>query len=76
MHSRLRELLAKSTPSIVTLGLMNAWKDLHNHDRMLYSSIFFSLGNLDIVTFLVEGKHCDLEAKDKDGETPLHYAMK
>ena len=75
MHSRLRELLAKCTPSIVTLGLMNAWKNFHNHDRMLYSSIFFSWGKLDIVAFLVEGKHCDLEAKDKDGDTPLHVAI-
>ena len=44
---------------------------------MLYSSIFcFSSNNWDIVTFLMVGKHCDVEAKDKDGETVLHYAMR
>ena len=31
---------------------------------------------LEIVQFLVNGKHCNTEAVDKDGQTPLHYAMK
>ena len=32
--------------------------------------------HLGIVQFLVNGKHCNTEAVDKDGLTPLHYAMK
>ena len=43
---------------------------------MLYSFNFFSSNNWDIVTFLVKGKNCDLDAKDKDGKTLLHYAMR
>ena len=31
---------------------------------------------LEIVQFLVNGKHCNTEAVDKDGQTPLHYAVK
>ena len=29
-----------------------------------------------MVHFLVEGKHCNPEAKDKDGRTPLHRAVR
>ena len=31
-----------------------------------------SNGHLEVVQFLVEGKHCNPEAKDGYGETPLH----
>ena len=33
-------------------------------------------GHLKVVQFLVEGKHGNPEAKDKDGVTPLHLAAK
>ena len=31
---------------------------------------------LETVEFLVNGKYCNTEAVDKDGLTPLHYAVK
>ena len=31
---------------------------------------------LEIVQFLVNGKHCNTEAVDKDGWTPLHWAVR
>ena len=33
-------------------------------------------GYFKIVQFLVNGKHCNTEAVDKDGLTPLHHAMR
>ena len=33
-------------------------------------------GHLKVVRFLVEGKHCNPEAKDGGGWTPLHEAAK
>ena len=35
-----------------------------------------SWGHLEVVQFLVEGKYCNPEAKDEDGETILHYAAR
>ena len=35
-----------------------------------------SNGHLEVVQFLVEGQYCNLEAKDGDGQTPLHEAAK
>ena len=35
---------------------------------------FFRRGYLNIVQFLVDGQHCNLEAKDNNGWTALHYA--
>ena len=32
-------------------------------------------GCFKIVQFLVNGKHCNTEAVDKDGLTPLHLAV-
>ena len=32
--------------------------------------------HLNTVEVLVGGKYCDLNCKDKDGETPLHCALK
>ena len=34
----------------------------------------FRYGHLSIVQFLVDGQHCNLEAKDKDGMTAIHWA--
>ena len=34
------------------------------------------LNHLEIVLFLVNGKHCNTEAVDNDGWTPLHYAVR
>ena len=31
--------------------------------------------HLGIVQFLVNGKHCNTEAVDKYGHTPLHWAV-
>ena len=31
--------------------------------------------HLEIVQFLVNGKHCNTEAVDKDEWTPLHWAV-
>ena len=31
-------------------------------------------GNVDILRHLVIDKHCDVNAKEKNGYTPLHYA--
>ena len=31
---------------------------------------------LEIVQFLVNGKHCNTEAVDKSGQTPLHLAVR
>ena len=33
-------------------------------------------GRLETVQFLVNGKHCNTEAVDKDGLTPLHWAVR
>ena len=33
-------------------------------------------GNFKIVRFLFNGKHCNTEAVDKDGQTLLHLAVK
>ena len=33
-------------------------------------------GHLKIVQFLINRKHCNTEAVDKYGRTPLHYAVK
>ena len=32
-------------------------------------------GYVEIVQFLVNGKHCNAEAVDKSGWTPLHHAV-
>ena len=44
---------------------------------LVYSvSLFlFSYAHLDIVKYLVDGGHCQPNSKDKDGRTPLHYAV-
>ena len=34
----------------------------------------FRNGHLNVVRFLVDGQHCNLEAKDKEGGTAIHYA--
>ena len=33
-------------------------------------------GRLKIVQFLINGKHCNTEAVDKDGQTLLHFAVR
>ena len=33
-------------------------------------------GHLKIVEFLVQGDHCDPDAKDKNGCTALHYGVR
>ena len=33
-------------------------------------------GLLKIVQFLINGKHCITEAVDKNGQTPLHWAVR
>ena len=38
--------------------------------------LLISNGHLEIVQFLINGKHCNTEAVDKDGRTPLHYAVR
>ena len=32
-------------------------------------------GRSEIIQFLINGKHCNTEAVDKDGWTPLHWAV-
>ena len=38
--------------------------------------LFIRRGRLETVQFLVNGKHCNTEAVDKDGQTPLHLAVR
>ena len=38
--------------------------------------LFIRNNYLDLVKFLAEGKHCNLEAKNSEGETPLHVAAR
>ena len=38
--------------------------------------LFIRNNDLDLVKFLAEGKHCNLEAKDSGGQTPLHVAAR
>ena len=33
-------------------------------------------GHLKVVQFLIEGKHCNAEANDEDGQTPLDHAVR
>ena len=33
-------------------------------------------GHLKVVQFLVEGRYCNPEAKDRGGQTPLHHAAR
>ena len=36
----------------------------------------FRNNHLNVVKFLVDGKHCNLEAKDKDEWTVIHWAAR
>ena len=38
--------------------------------------LLISNGRLEIVQFLINGKHCNTEAVDKYGQTPLHLAVR
>ena len=38
--------------------------------------LLISNGHSEIVQFLVSGKHCNTEAVDKYGQTPVHYAVR
>ena len=51
--------------------------DDHNmHTLYMILLLLIRYGYFKIVQFLVNGKHCNTEAVDKYGQTPLHYAMK
>ena len=38
--------------------------------------LFIRYGRLEIVQYLINVKHCNTEVVDKDGWTPLHWAVK
>ena len=51
--------------------------DDHNmHTLYMILLLLLRYGYFEIVQFLVNEKHCNTEAVDKDGQTPLHLAMK
>ena len=45
-------------------------------DHNMNVLFLISYGHLEVVRFLVEGQHCNPEAKDGGGQTPLHEAAK
>lgn len=52
--------------------------DFLSHSNITFFVVLFLIrdGDLDLVKFLVEGKYCNLEARDNDGQTPAHVAAR
>ena len=69
--------LSKCITSVKQLAEPDIMKLLNDHyeDRISLMNACES-GNVDIVRHLVIDKHCDVNAKGRDGYTPLHYACK
>ena len=38
--------------------------------------LLIRFGHLEVVQFLIKGKHCKPDAVNKDGSTALHYAAR
>ena len=62
----------KSAKQLAEPDIMKLLND-HYEDRISLIDACIS-GNVDIVRHLVTDKHCDVNAKGRNGYTPLHYA--
>ena len=44
--------------------------------QQFFSVLHSRLGDLDVMRSLVNDAHCDPNVKNKDGETPIHWACR
>ena len=49
---------------------------INMYSFLCFFFFLFSNGHLDVVRFLVDGGHCQLNSKDNHGETALHWAAR
>ena len=68
------KLIILHSPTSITYNVFSLLQVIYYAFMFFFTLYYIRFGHLEIVQFLVNGNHCQVNAVNNDGWTALHYA--